>query len=117
MEQSFADVEEIEGMLKIIRSYPLVSLNFFKKLKIISGVNAQDNFSLYVMDNQNLQSLFDHDVKIAKGKLFFHFNPKLCYDKIEAIKKNVVDLKDNEKFAIEDVAIKSNGDKVACKCR
>ncbi len=67
------------------------------------------------MDNQNLQSLFDHKVEIEIGKLFFHFNPKLCYKTIEALKPDVVDLRNVDKLAIEDVAVNSNGDKVACK--
>lgn len=67
------------------------------------------------MDNQNLQSLFDHPVEIRAGKIFFHFNPKLCYKYIEALKKDVHDMRHLEKFAPEDVAVNSNGDKVACK--
>lgn len=115
LEKSFSDVEEIEGGLKIIRSYPLISLNFFKKLKLIRGNKIQENYALYVMDNQNLQSLFGHDVEIARGKLFFHFNSKLCYKTIMELKKDVFELRNVEKVAIEDVAINSNGDKVACK--
>lgn len=98
-----------------MRSYPLISLNFLKKLEIIHGINVHDNYSLYVMDNQNLQSLFDHTVLIEKGKIFFHFNSKLCYGTIEKLKVDIPELRHIEKFAIEDVAPNSNGDKVACK--
>ncbi|KAJ6634889.1 Insulin-like receptor [Pseudolycoriella hygida] len=114
LEQSLSDIEEIEEGLKVIRSYPLISLSFFKKLRVIHGKNVQENYTLYVMDNQNLQSLFGHEVKILSGRLFFHFNSKLCYHEIEALKKDVNDLKNVDKIAIEDVAINSNGDKVAC---
>lgn len=115
LEQSLSDIEEIEGALKVMRSYPLISLNFFKKLKVIHGRNIQENYALYVMDNQNLQSLFDKPVLIERGKIFFHFNSKLCYATIEKIKPDIIDLRGVEKFAIEDVATNSNGDKVACK--
>lgn len=119
LEESLSDIEEIEGALKVIRSYPLVSLSFFKKLKVIHGRKIQQNYALYVLDNQNLQSLFEHEVKIEQGKIFFHFNSKLCYKTIEDIKKDVYDLRGVEKFDIEEVALNSNGDKVACKhqCR
>jgi len=115
LEQSLADIEEIEGALKIVRSYSLISLTFFKKLRVIHGINTQENYALYVMDNQNLQSLFDKPVIIERGKVFFHFNSKLCYATIEKIKSDVHDMRSVERFAIEDVAINSNGDKVACK--
>lgn len=116
LETALSNIEEIEGALKITRSFPLVSLSFFKKLKIIHGKSIVDNYALSVMDNQNLQYLFDHPVKIAKGKLFFHFNPKLCYNDIEKLKNETVELRNVDKFAVEDVARNSNGDKVACKC-
>lgn len=66
------------------------------------------------MDNQNLQTLFPQNLTIERGKMFFHFNPKLCYSYIENLKPFIADLKDT-KIAIEDVAINSNGDKIACK--
>lgn len=115
LEHSLSDIEEIEGALKIVRSYPLISLSFFKKLKVIRGVRVHENYAMYVMDNQNLQSLFGHRVLIESGKIFFHFNSKLCYSTIEEIKKDIVDLKGVDKYAIEDVAVNSNGDKIACK--
>lgn len=66
-----------------------------------------------VLDNQNLQDLWDwknRTLRIERGKLFFHFNPKLCYSKIEI-------LRDNAKlgnFTELEVAATSNGDKIAC---
>lgn len=115
LETALSDIEEIEGSLKIIRSFPIVSLSFFKKLRIIHGRQLEtDRYALYVMENQNLQSLFTQNVKILKGKLFFHFNPKLCYSNIERLKDGVNDLQNITKIPIEDVATNSNGDKVAC---
>lgn len=129
-------METIEGSLKIVRSFPLVSLSFFRKLTLIRGLkdnlSAEESnwdrtktssggrdtdrgtYSLYVMDNQNLQELFPNTVKIEHGKMFFHFNPKLCYSHIERLKDNVTDLENVKSMAIEDVATNSNGDKIAC---
>lgn len=120
LETALSDVEEIEGSLKIVRSFPIVSLSFFRKLNRIRGnrpPNDRDNawYALYVMDNQNLQDLFPNRVIIDQGKIFFHFNPKLCYSNIEKLKSDVAELKDVNSLAIEDVATNSNGDKVACK--
>lgn len=115
LENSLSDIEEIDGALKIIHSYPLISLNFFRKLRLIKGNGLTENYALYVLDNQNLESLFNHDVVVARGKMFFRYNSKLCYRTIEAIKKNFVDLKGVEKLPIAEVAVNSNGDNVACK--
>lgn len=115
LETALSDIEQIDGSLKIVRSFPIVSLSFFKKLKLIRGDNLEtDRYALYVMDNQNLQSLFPNNVTMARGKLFFHFNPKLCPDVIEQLKPYVYDLRNTE-IAVEDVAANSNGDKIACE--
>lgn len=116
LELALSDVETIDGSLKIIRSYPIVSLSFFKKLTNITGKTLElDRFALYVMDNPNIQSLFPKNVTIGRGKIFFHFNPKLCPSIIEQLKPYVNDLRGVETFAPEDVAKNSNGDKVACE--
>jgi insulin receptor len=65
------------------------------------------------MDNQNLQDLWDedHEVHVEKGLLYFHFNPKLCFYKIENfIKKSTkgVDVHTISTFK------NSNGDQIAC---
>ena len=82
--------------------YVLITFNFF-----------YFRYALIVLDNQNIQDLWDenHNVTIEKGKLFFHFNPKLCFYKIERLKSMVVEKGD---FVNEDVARSSNGDKIAC---
>lgn len=108
-------IEEIDGYLKVVRSFSLVSLNFLKNLKRIRGnILESQRYSLIVLDNQNLQDLFDwsshKEFQIDKGRLFFHFNPKLCLDKIEALRKKA-DLPEPD---IMEVASNSNGDKVAC---
>jgi insulin receptor len=73
-------------------------------------------YSFVLLDNQNLQELWDwntrpEDLRIVNGRLFFHFNPKLCLYKIEKLKQ-VAQLPD---FTDLEVAANSNGDKVACK--
>lgn len=115
METFFADIEVIEGSLSIVRSYALLSLGFFKKLRTIRGnTEGKDRYGLRVVENQNLQALFSQDVTIEHGRLFFHFNPKLCMDIIEKFKKNVKDLEHVDQFPSDEVASNSNGDKIAC---
>ncbi|KAK7866791.1 hypothetical protein R5R35_004211 [Gryllus longicercus] len=109
-------IEEIEGYLKIVRSFPLISLNFLKKLTIIHGKTLENSkYSFIVLDNQNLQELWDWTTReekfeIRNGSLFFHFNPKLCFNKIEKLRQ-VANL---SVFDDLEVARNSNGDKVAC---
>lgn len=108
-------IEEISGYLKVVRSFSLLSLNFLKSLKRIRGERKEkDKYVFTVLDNQNLQDLWDwtnRTMQIDQGKLFFHFNPKLCYDKI--VKLQEIAKLDN--FTDLEVAKNSNGDKVACK--
>lgn len=47
-------------------------------------------------------------LKIDKGRLFFHFNPKLCLQKIEAF-ANATGKRDFTEFEVA-----ANGDKIAC---
>lgn len=118
LETELADIEEIEGKLKISRTFSLVSLSFFRNLRLI-GTKLQKvpepKFALHVMDNQNLQDLFPRNVTIVSGRLFFHFNPKLCYNIIETLVPFTNDLRNVTNIPPEDVAVNSNGDKVACK--
>nr|CAD7199357.1 unnamed protein product [Timema douglasi] len=115
LEENLNMIEEIEGYLKIVRSFPLVSLNFLKNLKVIHGKELESHkYVFVVLDNQNLQELWDWstrpaNLQINKGRLFFHFNPKLCLYKIERL-KHVANFSD---FSDLDVARNSNGDKVA----
>ncbi|KAJ4434420.1 hypothetical protein ANN_22982 [Periplaneta americana] len=122
---------------------PLISLNFLRKLRVIHGktldsgksglsanddsgyncsanddsgynCSANDRYAFVLLDNQNLQELWDwdtrkEDLRILNGRLFFHFNPKLCLYKIEKLKQ-VAQLPN---FTDLEVAANSNGDKVA----
>lgn len=117
LETFLSDIEVIEGNLSIVRSYPLLSLNFFKKLRIIKGTtDSKDRFGLRVLENQNLQALFAQNVTIETGRMFFHFNPKLCMNVIESFKDNVVELRNVpfRSIPVDEIAPLSNGDKTAC---
>nr|XP_029731504.1 insulin-like receptor isoform X2 [Aedes albopictus] len=111
LENFLSSITEIKGYLKVVRSYPLLSLGFLKKLKIIHGKgNKVSNSSLYVVENQNLQELFDHNVTIGEGKLFFFNNPMLCTDRIKAIKKYNPGIEIENESQLES----NNGDRAAC---
>nr|BBI47313.1 insulin-like peptide receptor 1 [Gnatocerus cornutus] len=117
LEESLGMIEEIDGYLKVVRSFPLVSLNFLKNLKVIHGNQLESQkYVFVVLDNQNLQELWDwekKDLRITNGRLFFHFNPKLCLKEIRKLEK-----KTNMTNVTEiEVAPNSNGDKIACDLR
>lgn len=42
LEKNLDMIEEIDGYIRIVRSFPLMSLNFLKNLKVIRG-NVLDN--------------------------------------------------------------------------
>ncbi|XP_058832990.1 insulin-like receptor isoform X2 [Topomyia yanbarensis] len=112
LEKFLSSITEIKGYLKVVRSYPLLSLGFLKKLRIIHGTHAKiSNSSLYIVENQNLQELFDRNVTIGEGKLFFYNNPMLCVGKIKELKAV------NPKIEIENEAqlAANNGDRAACE--
>ncbi|XP_043512020.1 insulin receptor-like isoform X1 [Frieseomelitta varia] len=113
LSEAFGRVEEITEYVKISHSFPITSLNFFKKLKVIKGEKLDtNNASLSVLDNPNLSSLFPpgQEIKIEKGRLFFHYNPKLCLSKIIQFSQmvNITNYTDLE------IQPQSNGEKVAC---
>lgn len=115
LEKFLSRIEEIEGQLKVARSDPLVSLSFFKNLKLIRGVKdngAPMDVSFTLMENENLQDLFNENqtVEIRNGQLNFHTNPKLCVNKIEKLRPM---LARHIKFDLESFR-SSNGDRIAC---
>lgn len=96
LENGLGLIEEIEGNLRVIRSFPLVNLFFFKNLKVIKGKSFNNeknyNYSFRVHDNPNLQELFDWNRPAGRnftiennGRIFFHFNPKLCLKYVEEL--------------------------------
>ncbi|RZC43079.1 insulin-like receptor [Asbolus verrucosus] len=64
LEENLGMIEEIDGYLKVVRSFPLVSLNFLKNLKRINGNQLESQkYVFVVLDNQNLQELWDWGTK------------------------------------------------------
>ncbi|CAI5799218.1 insulin receptor [Podarcis lilfordi] len=116
LEANLGLIEEITGYLKIRRSYALVSLSFFRKLHLIRGEALEaGNYSFYALDNQNLRQLWDwskHNLTIARGKLFFHYNPKLCLSEIDKMEEISGAKGRQEK---NDIALKTNGDQASCE--
>lgn len=47
-------------------------------------------------------------MKIGKGRLFFHFNPKLCFKKIQEFATAT------NKSDFTEFEVAANGDKIAC---
>lgn len=116
LERSLADIAEINGYLKIARSFPLVSLGFLRNLRKIHG-SSDNEYALIVQDNQNLQQLWpkQHNVTVHK-KMMFHFNPQLCMSLIEdLLNTSRPDKSASVAFSEIDISPWSNGDKAACE--
>ncbi|GBP37476.1 Insulin-like receptor [Eumeta japonica] len=118
LESCLGEVRVIDGALKVTRSYALVSLGFFKKLRKIGGQtpNGTKKQSLFIFDNPNLEQLWNWEthgpIEITEGKLFIHFNPKLCYSEILPLKNMTRD--SASIFDELEVSKENNGDKAAC---
>ncbi|XP_054160500.1 insulin receptor-like [Oppia nitens] len=126
LEDNLQHLEEITGFLKVARSFPLITLNFLKRLRLIHGNQLERNeYSFLVLDNPNLQDLWSFDdnsikteksLTILRGKIFFHINPKLCYNKIVKMFDTYADIRNHSRpWDTHDVSPHSNGDKVACE--
>uniref|UniRef100_A0AAG5DU37 Tyrosine-protein kinase receptor n=1 Tax=Anopheles atroparvus TaxID=41427 RepID=A0AAG5DU37_ANOAO len=112
LEKVLYSIEEIDGYLSIVRSHALMSFGFFKNLRVIRGSKLNGNPSLSVLDNQNLQELWTHDVRIEGGKVMFNDNPLLCVKKIKALKNNFgpgVEIENEAQLE------RSNGVRTACE--
>ncbi|NXT71610.1 INSRR protein, partial [Chaetops frenatus] len=116
LQSSLGLIETITGFLKIKHSFALVSLSFFKNLKLIRGDSMVDgNYTLYVLDNQNLQQLWDwshHILSIPVGKMYFAFNPKLCLAEIYRMEE-VTGTKGRQNKA--EINPRTNGDRASCE--
>lgn len=115
LERNLGQIEEVQGYIWIHHSNTLLSLGFFKNLRKIHGKNSNsNNFSLLVHDNMNLQELFPENVQnnmeILNGNMFFHYNRKLCYNKIKNFESKVK--MDNK--SKNDISDSSNGDQMPC---
>ncbi|XP_076004360.1 insulin receptor a [Genypterus blacodes] len=116
LEASLGQLEEITGYLTVRRSYALVSLSFLRKLRVIRGeVLEIGNYSFYALDNQNLRQLWDwskHKLSILQGRMFFHYNSKLCMSEINKMEE-VTGTKDRQ--VKNEIASKTNGDQASCE--
>lgn len=78
-------------------------------------VSSYRNYSFYALDNQNLRQLWDwskHKLTILQGRMFFHYNSKLCMSEIHKMEE-VAGFK--ERQVKNDIASKTNGDQASCK--
>nr|XP_034993150.1 insulin receptor-related protein isoform X2 [Zootoca vivipara] len=116
LQGSLGLIETITGFLKIKHSFALISLSFFKNLKLIRGDSMVDgNYTLYVLDNQNLQQLWDwshYTLSIPVGKMYFAFNPRLCLSEIYRMEE-ITGTKGRQNKA--EINPRTNGDRASCK--
>ncbi|XP_026320144.1 insulin receptor-like isoform X2 [Hyposmocoma kahamanoa] len=116
LESALGDIREIHGGLKVTRSNPLVSLMFLKNIERIYANHEENNKaqSLHIFNNANLELLWDWD-KISKNfsieldRVHIHFNPKLCYQRIEPLKRIM-----KRNFTDIEVSEENNGDQASC---
>ncbi|ERE87386.1 insulin receptor-related protein [Cricetulus griseus] len=117
LQRNLGLVETITGFLKIKHSFALVSLGFFKNLKLIRGDSMVDgNYTLYVLDNQNLQQLGSWvaaGLTIPVGKMYFAFNPRLCLEHIYQL-EDVTGTRGRQSKA--EINPRTNGDRAAYAC-
>ncbi|XP_073829547.1 insulin-like receptor isoform X3 [Musca autumnalis] len=109
-----SSIRTISGYLQIQGTVGLLNLKFLKNLKTIKGNDLyQGNYSLYVLDNTDLEYLWDktQNVSIENGKVYFHFNPKLCVSTIKDLLLPTLNQKD---FDVTEVSLDSNGLRGSC---
>uniref|UniRef100_A0A6I8PDT4 Tyrosine-protein kinase receptor n=1 Tax=Ornithorhynchus anatinus TaxID=9258 RepID=A0A6I8PDT4_ORNAN len=117
LERALGLVETITGFLKIKHSSALLSLSFFRNLKLIRGDSMVDgNYTLYVLDNQNLQQLWawgqQRGPAIPVGKVYFAFNPRLCLADIYRLEQETGTRGRQNKAEINP---RTNGDRASCE--
>lgn len=116
LEDNLSEIEEVTEHIRIYHSYALLSLYFLKNLKVIHGSKLyQDRYSLVVFDNLNLQELFLEEVAknltLLNGTVWFQYNRKLCYKKIETFVKMIGH---EGKTKETDISKETNGDQMPC---
>lgn len=113
LEECLGFIERIKGYLKIARS-SITDLKFLKNLQVIDG-NTTVKYALYVVENQSIQELWDWSTKKSsltiKDRLFFHYNPKLCLQKIYSFMEIIGYKTTDSDF---EIGKGSNGDKIPC---
>ncbi|XP_055355643.1 insulin-like peptide receptor [Paramacrobiotus metropolitanus] len=118
LEQALEDLEEVKDYIRIAQSHALVSLGFFKSLRVIRGERLYlGSYALQVMDNQNLENLIEFkdraplEITNKAANMSFHYNPRLCLYKIEDF---LLQTKHSKFYTTKDISETSNGDRVAC---
>ncbi|XP_066274508.1 insulin-like peptide receptor isoform X2 [Branchiostoma lanceolatum] len=115
LEDNLGLIEEVGHYVAIVRSYALVTLDFLRSLKRIRGIEKENGYAFYVLDNRNLEKLLDWDrtnLTMDDGKLFFHFNPKLCMNVILTMVEKVGVSEDT--VSDTDISTLTNGDQAQC---
>lgn len=72
------------------------------------------SYSFYALHNQNLRQLWDwskHNLTIQQGRMFFHYNPKLCLSEIHKMEE-VTGTKARQ--IKNDIGPRTNGDQASC---
>lgn len=116
LEKFLGNIETVDDYVKIIHSLSLISLNFLSNLTLIKGNNLErKEYSLIVRGNENLQELWDWSMRkkkltVRRGKPFFHFNPKLCFDTIN----RTMEVTGIQTWTHIEISTTSNGNKGAC---
>lgn len=70
------------------------------------------SYSLYVVNNHYLEELWFGKVAIMRGCVYFHLNPRLCFEEIMKLQDNFKECTD---ITVKDASRNSNGERVACK--
>ncbi|PSN49099.1 hypothetical protein C0J52_13643 [Blattella germanica] len=117
LEDNLDGIEEISGFLKVYFSYPLTSLNFFKKLRVIHGTDLENGqFALVIVRNDNLQELWNWESRpknftIKNGTLSIHSNPKLCMSEVDEF----LHIAGFHNDSAVEISLESNGNNIACR--
>lgn len=114
-----------DDLFKIIRGNTVFKFSYIKvfcveignELKLILFLQKlpSRNYSFYVLDNHNLQQLWDwnhHNLTIKEGKMYFAFNPKLCVSEIYRMEE-VSGTKGRQSKG--DINPRNNGERASCK--
>ncbi|XP_065059837.1 putative insulin-like peptide receptor isoform X1 [Rhopilema esculentum] len=89
LEKNLGSLQHVQGYIKVSESEVLTSLNFFKNLEKI-GTNHKNPYSLMVLSNPNLKSLWKpKKLTVRYGNILLHGNMKLCPAEIKSFNKTL----------------------------
>ncbi|XP_042875215.1 insulin-like growth factor 1 receptor, partial [Penaeus japonicus] len=114
LQRCLSNIQEVEDYVKIFKTN-ITSTKILPNLRMIHGKNlVYNNYSLVVLDNPNLRTLApwtdeDRRFTIARGKVFFQTNPRLCLDQIYSL----VTSANLSSVSETDVSTFSNGQKAS----